>query len=282
MFKFSVGILALLLALRVFSGTVTTQIREVDVGDGNESVLVFLSNGGVAKLQAHSDLISALQMASEKKTLVKVTLNDEREVLSVQSQRKLVQGEIEQHSLAPRAYSPSTIPTYEKALSIFKGMNRKSNEESQCYNRAHVWSYEMYNDHHVRAMKIFVFFTKKYIRRYNFEWWFHVSPYVMVNEEGQSVERVMDFKYTRRPLLMKEWTDVFTSNNAKCKDIEKYTDYEYNRESSSSEWCMLLRSSAYYYQPLDLEKLDKNGQGKDFWVDWEVSNAYREAFSYRH
>jgi hypothetical protein len=37
----------------------------------------------------------------------------------------------------------------------------------------------------------------------------------------------------------------------------------------------------YYYQPLDLEAMDKQGKVRLFWEEWEVSNAYREAFNYR-
>lgn len=286
MWKFLVGCLGLLFIISAQAAVYSTQIREVDRGDGKEKILVLLANGKVSYLPANSDMAQSFELAARRGTLLKLNVNNSREITSAQT-LKISEYDYENKVLASdrsksNRYTPTVVASFDKAKEIFKGLNRRANEESQCYNRAHVWSWEMYNDHLVRPNKVFIFFTHKYIRRYNFEWWFHVSPYVLTKEGNETVERVMDFKYSREPKTMKEWTDIFMHNNAQCTDIEKYTDYEYNRSSSSSPWCMLLRSSMYYYQPLDLEKLDKKGETKDFWVEWEINNAYREAFSYRH
>ncbi len=280
------GSMGLLLALQSFGAVYTTLIRELDHGNGQEKILVLLSNGRVAFLPVHSSLAPAFEAAAKNGDLLSVTTDHSRNITSAQT-LKVSPEYLEDKMFTSRVtrgqtYAPTVLPSLEKASEIYKGMNRKANSESQCYNRAHVWSWEMYNQHIVKPMKIFVFFTPKYIRRFNFDWWFHVSPYVLTNENGVVTERVMDWRYTKKPLLMKEWTDVFMANNSVCKDVEKYSDYEYHRTDADAPWCMLLRSSMYYYQPLDLERLDKKGLVKDFWVEWELANAYREAFNYRH
>ena len=282
MFKTLIGALALLFTIHSYSVTYSTQIREVDHGERGEKILVLLSNGRVAYLPENSDLSAAFEAAARHGSTLQVTLNSAREITSAMTLKEFPDKTLPARHSRGQTYDPTVIPSLDKATTVFKNMNRKANEESQCYNRAHVWSFEMYNNYLVKPNKIFIFFTNKYIRRYSFEWWFHVSPYVHVQEGDQVVERVMDHKYSNGPKLMKEWTDIFMKNDPQCADIEKYTDYEYHRGDANAPWCMLLRSSMYYYQPLDLEALDKKGSVKDFWVEWEIRNAYREAFSYRH
>jgi hypothetical protein len=278
------GLLTLTFVSDLFSATttITSRIYDIDVGKAGEDTLVLLTNGRVAKVRSDERLVSELRRAEAQDGWVEVVMDEDRDILAARS----VEGPlalVDRPALTKgiESYTPTVIPSYDRALRIFRGMNRTAYEKSQCYNRAHVWSWEMYHDHRVRSNKIWIFFSNHYIRRYSFEWWFHVAPYVHVSEGGQVVERVMDFKYSRNPTRMKEWTDIFMHNNAQCSDIEKYTDYEFNRNDPSKGWCMLLRSSKFYYQPLDLEALEKQNRSKNFWIEWEVNNAYREAFGFR-
>jgi hypothetical protein len=264
--------------------THNTRIHEIDLGRPNEEAIVLFEDGIVGKVSKKDPaILQELTVSYKNKTWLWIELSKKREVLSIgpgeeKHNDTANQGEGDEKELY---YTPTVIPSPEAALKIYKDMNRKYNQESQCYNRAHVWSWEMYQKYHVRSNKTFVFFTPKYIRRYNFEWWFHVAPSVLIQEGASIVQKVMDYRYTRKPLTTKEWTNVFMHNNADCPMIEKYTDYEYTRSNADAPWCMVLQVPMYYYQPLDLEALAKKGKVRQFWEEWEVGNAYREAFNYR-
>lgn len=286
--KWSFGILApvLVTGLSAYASVdvSATKVLQIDYAQKGESeTLVYLGNGRVVRLDKNSDLLPHLKTSLKKKEWVNVTTTSDRELLAVESIPEPEEKGIEEFSSRDsiKEYRATVIPSNDQAYKIYKGMNRRYQSESQCYNRAHVWSWEMLTKHQVRSMKVFMFFTRKYIRRFNFEWWFHVSPYVYVREDGKIKEKVMDYRYTRSPVTMRQWTDIFMHNNAECSEVTKYTDYEYTREDPAKGWCMLLKVPMYYYQPIDLEALDKKSKQKDFWGEWDLSNAYREAFGIR-
>jgi hypothetical protein len=123
---------------------------------------------------------------------------------------------------------------------------------------------------------MWVFFTRKYIREFSFDWWFHVSPYVHVVENGKVRERIMDVKYSRGPVKLKQWTDIFLRNDAPCPLVEKYTDHANYPEFGS---CFVMKSSMYYYQPADLEWKEAFGLEKQAYLPSEIVAAYLEAFN---
>ena len=83
-------------------------------------------------------------------------------------------------------------------------------------------------------------------------------------------------KYARGPLKLKQWTDIFMRDNADCPVVQKYSDHANYPESGS---CFVMKSSMYYYQPVDLEEEELSGTVRNRWVPAEVSHAYQEAFS---
>jgi hypothetical protein len=88
-------------------------------------------------------------------------------------------------------------------------------------------------------------------------------------------ERIMDIKYSKGPLNLKEWTDIFMRDNTNCPVVVNYSDYADFQESSS---CFVMKSSMYYYQPMDLEEFEITTSPKTKWIQQEVQEAYREAF----
>ena len=170
-------------------------------------------------------------------------------------------------------YSPSIISS-EKARELFYE-SLYNPKDSQCYNRAHVWSHEWRIKHKLYSNKVWVFFTRKYIREFSFDWWFHVSPYVHVVEDGKVRERVMDIKYSRGPVKIRQWTDIFLRNDAPCPFVERYTDHANYPEFGS---CFIMKSSMYTYQPVDLEWNEAFGLQKNVYVPSEIIASYLEAF----
>lgn len=183
MWKLFLASLSLLLVLKAQAEVYSTQIREVDRGDGREKIMVLLANGRVSYLPANSKLADALESAVRYGNEVRLIVNAKKEITSAQTMKR-TSFDDDQKVMSSRQtpssnYTPTVLPSFEKAKEVFKTLNHRANEDSQCYNRAHVWSWEMYNNHLIRPMKIYIFFSRRYIRRYNFDWWFHVAPYVI-------------------------------------------------------------------------------------------------------
>lgn len=172
-------------------------------------------------------------------------------------------------------YTPTVYPTYGYATDILSSMRRQWVENSQCYDRSHVWAYEeAYQGRYLQ--KAFLFFSDAYISRYNFPWWFHTAPYARVRLNGEVVERIMDPAFTQYPLKEKLWTDLFMKNKAQCKLVEKYTDY--SRHPGEDD-CYLMKASIYFWQPKDLEAYERTGVEKKKFIDWEVRHAYKNGFN---
>ncbi len=171
-------------------------------------------------------------------------------------------------------YVPTTIADMKLAQKYFKEA-RYNPKDSQCFNRAHVWSYEWWRKHSLRSNKILIYFTRNYIRRYNFEWWFHIAPLVHVMENGKVVERVMDVKYSSRPTEVQKWANIFLRNDAPCTVITKYSDYA---DYPYTGECYFQRANMYTYQPADLQMNEAWGYTKNSFLMNEVRQAYQEAF----
>lgn len=275
-------LLLLLSSYLCASQTYLTQIEDIDYGElPNEETLVFLSNGIVAKLNPQKwmqpkDFFSPTHF---KSTWFKVKLSKERLILNIKKdfkQKSHAQTSAHFHSNSElfETYIPTTIEDLSTAKNYFREA-RYNPKESQCFNRAMVWTYEWWKKHSLRSQKILIFFSRNYIRRYNFEWWFHIAPLVHVLDKDKVVEKVMDRKYTSGPKGVIEWANIFLRNDAPCPMIKKYSDYADHPYTGE---CMLLRTHMFTYQPADLQMYEAWGYQKNSFVKKEVRDAYLEAF----
>lgn len=172
-----------------------------------------------------------------------------------------------------QTYFPTILPSVQRANELFSELEHKNNN-SECFNRAHVWSYSWRIKHQIYSSKAWIFFTRKYIRQYDFQWWFHVAPLVHIASDDSVIEKIADKKYSKRLLSMKEWTDVFMRNNVECPLIDLYSEYANYPETG---WCYTMKTSMYYYQPVDLETYERDGKSKVMWNHLEVIQAYKDA-----
>jgi len=163
-------------------------------------------------------------------------------------------------------YVPSDLGTFERANGIFAGLHNRFTRRSECFQRAHIWAYQM-SRVQINSMKVFLFFTEKYIRGYNYKWWFHVAPFVYVD----GVQHVMDRSFTAKPLVMQEWTNHFMKNRAVCPTIRTYSDYSRNEYAA---YCFLAKLPMYYYNPLDLQRLERGIELTEFQTS-HLNNARR-------
>lgn len=253
-----------------------SKIYDIDYGAADEDIMLLLQSGDVAWVKkTNAKSFRALKL--NKNDFFKFRLNDQREL----EHFRVIKGESQKNlSIAARLqsednYTPSVIPGMDVAKEFFREA-RYLNKESQCYNRAHVWSYEWFLNQNINSNKTWVFFTRRYIRKFKFEWWFHVSPSVAVLEvDGIVREKIMDVKYARGPIPLKQWTDIFMRDDAHCPQVKTYSDYANYPESGS---CYTMRTSMFYYQPFDIETKETWGTVKANWFESEIKQAYLEAF----
>lgn len=272
------------MTIPLWAATHITQIHDIDHGESIADVtLVFLTSGQVAKLNVNDTrLLNQLNLSLKKKDWVAVELSDERDLLSATPVDEVVPNNQFTSQKDRQLFSPdpmegynASVLTLERAKEVFRRGRHASKEETQCFNRAHIWSYEWRVKENVYSKKMWIFFTRKYIRRYNFEWWFHVSPMINMIVDGQIKERVMDRKYSSQPLPIQKWGNLFLRDDFKCPTVHKYSDHANFPEAGS---CFYMKSPMYYYQPVDLEFLEKYGNVLNSWNETQVRQAYGEAF----
>jgi hypothetical protein len=269
-----------LLSLSSFAFQLTTKVSEIEFfAPGYDHSLVFLSTGLVAKVpSAKSELLLQLQSAHKEQSLLFVTMNDDREITSI----KVLENSEDSLSEEEKGFSASLVPndtptllrSSKEAWDLFR-YARSKHKESQCYNRAHIWSYEWQTDKNINTAKMFLFFSVKYIRENNFHWWFHVAPYAHVAIGTEIKERILDKKFMPGPSTLRSWIDRFMEDGTRCRTIKAYSEYANYPESGL---CYIMRTNMYTYRPLDLELSELKGMTKTYWVPTELHLAYEEAF----
>jgi hypothetical protein len=282
--KYSILIVSLLLiTLSAFAAIYQTQIHSLDVGKNGQPHLILLNDGHVAFLESgqkdNKEMLRAIKRSLKNKEWVEVRLDKELNLVSIQTispeENGLSSGAEEDYDREKHSEYIPTVTSYSYASRIFRSMRRDYQNDSQCYNRAHIWTFEEWQRSNLNSMKLFLFFTSKYIRAYRYHWWFHVTPMVYVDGNSQAHWRALDRRYTRAPLTTQNWTNIFMHNDATCKVVNKYYDY---RNHQQAEWCYLIPVSMYFWQPRDIERRDRNGFEKTNYINSEVNHAYWEAF----
>ncbi|MFA5584703.1 MAG: protein-glutamine glutaminase family protein [Bacteriovoracaceae bacterium] len=279
MYKFSLFFLILMFSNIAFAEKFRDVIHSVDLGQGDEEHILKLQNGRVAFIPADDSFYvkNANELIGE---YVEIELDDRFTLLSITSlpREEMPQEEdLVMDESSPEKMVPTVIPNWNTAMKIWNGMNRSYKQNTECSDRAHVWSYEEWRKHNLYSMKSFLFFTNTYIRAYRFNWWFHVAPYAFVREYGRDVEHVFDRKYASIPRHFKEWTDIFIRSRRACP-VTTYRHYRNNR--NGSEHCFLVKSTMYYRLPLHVRNLEDSGIVKTRFSTSEVNFSYR-AFTRR-
>lgn len=171
-----------------------------------------------------------------------------------------------------RQFAPTDLQSIEKATVVFKKMlNDGDKSRSECFKRAHMWSYDMWSNLGISSEKMFIFWTKRFQILEEYDWWFHVAPSVTVAGE----DYVMDGTFFDKPTPLVEWKNYFLkTDKITCPMIDKYQDFE------SVHWtrlCVLMKVPMYHFSPLDIQFRDKQGIERNHWVLPELQDA-RKAF----
>lgn len=285
-------LMSMLMAMNVFAMQVSTKIHDIisPEMDGQE-YLILAEDGLVYELALDKVEIDSLYEAKKSglkvnlilddNTIFKNALNERETVIGIELQSKSSLKSLktikEDNVPTPMDnYNATKLSSFDSAINLFNSMRTGSRWRSQCYNRAHVWSYEASQYQGVNLRKVWLFFTQKYIRNYRYKWWFHVTPAVWV--DGVREDVMLDREFTRKPTEFTEWKNIFMHNNASCPEVKYYSHY---RENQWEEDCFIIKSSKYYWQPFNIENLEKDGSQKTHWVDWEVNKAFSNGFGVR-
>jgi len=172
-------------------------------------------------------------------------------------------------------FEPSIVSSQKDAEDIFYRSNPNYKRISECSDRAHVWAHDELKFSGTKSMKAFIFFTASYINSVRFKWWFHVAPMYKVNDEDNIKDMVMDFRYSDRPLTVKEWSDQFVHTKRPCKVTTKFSEYDVNPQTEN---CYLIFESMHYKIPGEIHEKELSGRFKTKTTEYELKASYRYAF----
>jgi hypothetical protein len=252
-------------------------IHSLDQGKNHEPSMAFLSNGRIAYFpNQDSALYSDLLSLQKKQHPLEITLDRSNHIISLQltdNKKSFKEGTVTRSNESE--FHASFFKKFDHIQEVFNRMREDYQEEAQCYNMAHIWAYEEFQRSSLKTMKLFLFFSKKYIRTYKYHWWFHVTPLTYLKVKRRTYRPyTLDRRYTFIPLEIEEWKNHFIIDQHSCKEITKYAEYKNNQ----SEYCFLLPTSMYFWQPKDILNRDRTGFEKTQFIKEEIQHAYLEAF----
>lgn len=266
--------LLLILSGLVQAEVIRSTINSIDLSEEGEEALLLLDNGRVVFVEDESLLMDKNLLGAA----VEVEASEDNRLISIQSIPEEALPQQEEFLESPaEEETPTIFPNEAAATKIFNDFNTSWKSQTECTDRAHIWAYEEWKEHGMISQKVFMFFTNTYIRRYNYHWWFHVSPYSLVQNGDEVVERVMDRRYSRRILSMKNWSDIFIRSRKACPET---TYRHYRQNKNGPEHCFHVKSAMYYRLPLHVRGLEDQGIKKTRFNTSEVNFSYR-AFTRR-
>lgn len=290
-------IMTLIMSMSVFAGyTVNTHVVEIEDNGDEKSLDVLVSyDGRIFKVNREDkETIDALKMAREVGSSVEMEVSENfisqkilNEIETIKSVKLLSQNtetvamNPNQEKISPtHGYIPTDLGTYEKADMIFKTLNDagRRQRKSQCFNRAYVWSKHMYKRHGVKSLKVLIYYSRMYRKNIRgSKWWFHIAPVVKAGGELYAMDR----EFRRKPETIKDWQNYFTfkipNKNYDCRMITHYSEFQDNYESKT-DWCFTQLTSMYYWEPRDIEKVEKEGIQMDSFSNRILEIAADEAF----
>ena len=143
--------------------------------------LIFLNTGEVVESPDESITRIATQSLKEKKgVILKLQkLDDEfrRSIVDIESveygefepqpEHEFTKFNDERYFRTPLDhYTVHQYRKYEQAQALMNDFRRDTLNSSQCYNRAHVWTYEAFKKYNIYMGKMWIFYTDKYIREF--------------------------------------------------------------------------------------------------------------------
>lgn len=220
-----------------------------------------------------SDIIKSVYALETRNMSIEVESQNNKEMFSLERFNR-----VNFTSLDPLERSNITrLKSYSDAESLMNTFNGDTRMKSECYNRAHMWTYESVAKQGITLGKVWIFFTRKYIREFRHKWWFHVAPYTNVNDDNGKY--ILDRGFTMIPYNLENWKNMFIKNKASCPVIKDYNQYENDYKNA---YCYLIYSSQYYWQPWQIENLSNKQEHRWGYKGFELKKAYKDSLGRRH
>jgi hypothetical protein len=263
-------ILGLIISQNIFAGSVITSIFNI-VESKKQLLVLSTSDGRIYR--AKDDKVTKKNLEILKGHPIEIIFNDKSEILTV---RNVSMAEIESKNIdynffqenLLRKFAPSDLKSEDQLNTVWESMNPGDKTRSQCFKRAHVWSFDMWSQFGINSEKIFIFYTKRHILIDQTDWWFHVAPMVTLNNE----KFVMDKTFLEKPVQLRKWKDMFINPNNTCPIINKYDEFD------KHQWkrlCYLMAVPMFHFSPADIEERDNKGVMRTSWIMEELQDAKR-------
>jgi hypothetical protein len=261
-------------------------VAEIEQNEPNKKMLEVILTNKSEVLNVSADdttLLKILEKAQEENLPLNVTTNEaeNKEIINaeIEDAEKNITDVTPSEVLTPMtSYTPSNVVSVETANAIFKTLFKRTNWFVECFNRAHLWAKQMLDNQGVQSMKQYIFYTKKFRRDISGKWWFHVAPMIQVNDQ----RFVMDKEFTKAPVTDTDWENIFTKKlrakgikNYRCKVIQNMKEF-YEKANQEKEYCNILTTSMYYWEPNDMSRLDKTGVQKTEFINRELKIAIKD------
>lgn len=260
--------------------TIVTTVFNVYESKRSETLMILSgSDGRIYKTPKTKD--SLKQINALKGRVVSLSFVGSNNDFVVTGIRAVAPGEVDQRTMdlnhfqynELREFAPTDIQDKTAAKEIFDQMlNDGDLRRSQCFKRAHIWSFDMWSKLGVSSQKIFIFYASRFVMlEDDADWWFHVAPMIKV----QGVEMVLDGTFMKKPVTVAEWKNHFIrSEKVNCPIINNYSAYQ-AEGAQFKKLCYLMKVPMYHFSPLDIEARDLKGIQRNHWVLDELQDARR-------
>ena len=160
-------------------------------------------------------------------------------------------------------YQPSVLASQYDAQKIYDSMPTdvfKGN--SGCFQRAQNWTYDLNQNNGIKSMKVFLFFTSRYQREFDYEWAYHVAPLIPVKMNDGSIQDLVfdptftsrprwvdasqSSKYDGKPIPVSEWIKYFIYPDVECPLVENYHDF---LDFQERYYCYIMKAPMFNYIP---------------------------------
>jgi|688.fasta_scaffold318711_2 hypothetical protein len=203
----------------------------------------------------NKEALSAARLALQTRSTVTIVLDDDSNLISkitLIDDSSLTNSRKATRRWAPGLYSPSVLSSYNLTTQLFNSVDSYTDSDlsDDCYNRAHYWARTFEVENNIKSMKVFVLFTPLYRKENNFNWWYHVAPYVTIRGAEGEERIVLDPSYEQSPQAMRDWVFHFASKANTCRIAKSL--YQYQQEAAQGG-CVVITASMYHYSPQDLD-----------------------------
>ena len=165
-----------------------------------------------------------------------------------------------------QGFNPTVLPSEQQAQFIYDHLSTSIfSRDSGCFQRAHVWSNSLFKTSQIKSYKVFLLFTTRYQREFDYDWTYHVAPLIPTQmSDGRIENLVFDPTFTsdrgfnqlnrsdkNRPLPIQDWISFFLFPNAECPLVQTLKEYE---ERQEQYYCYTMIAPMYQYLPENFEE----------------------------